>query len=57
MVDKCVVCEKPVKDYEPVYCCDGHMCGCQGLPIEPPLCSDECEDKIFGDSPDVGEKP
>ena len=20
------------------YCCDGHMCGCMGMPISPPFC-------------------
>lgn len=23
-------------------CCSGQMCGCQGLPVDPPFCSDEC---------------
>lgn len=22
-------------------CCDGHMCGCMGMPIDPPYC-DKC---------------
>jgi len=42
----CVVCNKPMKDYEPVYCCSGRGCGCLGLPQEPPVCSKECWDKI-----------
>jgi hypothetical protein len=25
------------------YCCDGYMCGCMGMPIEPPFC-DRCEE-------------
>jgi len=46
---KCVVCGKELpEDYEPVYCCDGTECGCMGLPVEPPLCSAECENKVFG---------
>jgi len=32
----CIHCGKPVKDYQPEYCCNGHECGCYGLPIHPP---------------------
>ncbi len=39
----CVICDKPL-DYEPEYCCDGHDCGCRGLPIYPPVCSNACSD-------------
>lgn len=28
-------------DIEVAMCCNGHMCGCMGLPIEPPICSSE----------------
>ena len=28
-------------------CCNGFMCGCQGLPTEPPFCSQECYDKYI----------
>jgi hypothetical protein len=38
----CFVCEKPVVGFEPEYCCSGQMCGCMGMPIYPPLCSQEC---------------
>ena len=47
-IDYCVVCGKEVPDYEPVYCCNGRDCGCNGLPVEPCLCSKECEDKVIG---------
>ena len=40
----CMVCGKPMPDYEPQGCCDGRECGCMGLPIEPPICSEECWD-------------
>jgi hypothetical protein len=43
-------CSKVIKvltTYEEEYCCDGYMCGCYGLPINPALC-DECEEKAFG---------
>lgn len=44
MNEKCVICNKEV---ELEYCCNGEMCGCQGLPINLPLvCSDQkCIDK------------
>lgn len=51
---KCFVCDADVTDYEPEYCCYGNTygmeypCGCMGFPIEPPLCSVECEEKVFG---------
>ena len=44
----CVICQKPVPDYVPEYCCSGEGCGCLGLPIEPPLCSKECGNKLMG---------
>ena len=28
-------------------CCSGYMCGCQGMPTEPPVCSSECYDKYM----------
>ncbi len=48
-MNKCIICGINVKDYKPEYCCDGKECGCQGLPIEPPLCDNEkCQEKIYG---------
>ncbi|GBF73157.1 hypothetical protein PA598K_01442 [Paenibacillus sp. 598K] len=44
----CIVCGVDVPDYEPEMCCSGYMCGCMGLPIEPPICSKECTEKAFG---------
>jgi len=44
--DKCIVCGKEI-DYELPMCCNGYMCGCQGLPVEPPLCSEECANIFF----------
>lgn len=37
MTNECYFCRQPVKDFEPVYCCGGQDCGCQGLPIDPPI--------------------
>lgn len=45
---KCIVCGKELPDYKPVYCCNGSSCGCMGKPIEPPICSQECWDKLIG---------
>jgi len=45
MSEKCWECK--VNDIpDPIYCCDGHMCGCYGYPIEPPFC-DECYEKLM----------
>lgn len=35
MIGSCEICEKEI---EIQMCCDGYMCGCMGMPIEPPLC-------------------
>jgi hypothetical protein len=43
----CLICGKPVPDYEPQYCCSGHECGCMGKPIEPCVCSKECDAAMF----------
>ncbi len=44
MTDK-YYCENPGcnnKIEKPQFCCGGFDCGCQGLPIAPPFCSEEC---------------
>ena len=33
----CVYCKEPVEDFEPIFCCNGYMCGCEGDPIDPPI--------------------
>ena len=43
MSDLCLICGKPVLDYEPVGCCDGRECGCMGLPTNPCVCSQGCD--------------
>lgn len=54
---KCIVCDDEIDGYEAEWCCDGHECGCQGLPIEPPLCDkQECHDRVYGASPQPDEK-
>lgn len=41
-VENCLICGKPVEDYEPEMCCSGFECGCMGVPTNPCLCSKEC---------------
>ena len=40
----CVVCGEYVEDYEPEPCCSGEDCGCNGKPVEPPICSERCHE-------------
>jgi len=37
----CEICNHEI---EINMCCNGNMCGCMGLPTEPPVCSEECYD-------------
>ena len=30
---------------EPRFCCNGDFCGCMGLPVDPPFCSEECQEE------------
>ncbi len=51
-VYNCLICGKPVPDYKPEFCCDVISlarieCGCEGLAINPCVCSEECDDAIF----------
>lgn len=45
--EPCLICKKPVPDFVPQYCCSGMNCGCGGLPVNPCICSDECEDALY----------
>lgn len=49
MGDKCLCCGKEIPDYEPQFCCNSFDCGCQGKPIYPPICSNECYNKLYAD--------
>jgi hypothetical protein len=44
----CMVCEKEL-DYIPQMCCNAFDCGCQGKPVEPPVCSQECYDFLISE--------
>lgn len=46
-VPKCEVCGIEVPDYKPQICCNAFDCGCQGKPLFPPLCSEECYNKFM----------
>lgn len=50
----CDICDNEI---EVEVCCDGFMCGCMGIPIEPPVCSEDClnkyMDKIHNSKPTV----
>lgn len=47
MIELCLICERPVEDYEPEMCCNGMECGCMGVPTEPCLCSMACADALY----------
>lgn len=51
---KCVECDEylTVDEMDRWYsesehCCSGYHCGCEGLPLDPPIC-DECNKKLEG---------
>lgn len=44
---QCECCGRPVPGFTPTYCCDGTECGCNGMPIEPCVCSEACYDAIM----------
>jgi hypothetical protein len=43
----CLICQRPVEDYEPEMCCSGSGCGCMGQPTEPCICSKKCAGALF----------
>lgn len=47
-MNTCLICHRPVPDYEPQYCCDGRDCNCMAQPMNPCVCSVEC-DAALGD--------
>lgn len=38
-------CDICLTEIEVKMCCSGYECGCMGMPIDPPVCSDECFEK------------
>ena len=41
--DQCWQCGKDL-DYKIQGCCSGRDCGCMGMPVDLPVCSNECEE-------------
>ena len=42
---RCMHCDKEVEGVI-TYCCNQSDCGCMGLPVDPPVCSD-CYETLF----------
>lgn len=42
----CMVCGIEFQGPEPTMCCDGTMCGCLGMPIDPIICSEQCYNNL-----------
>lgn len=40
----CEICRTEI---EVRICCNSFDCGCGGLPVDPPVCSSECYDKLM----------
>lgn len=40
----CEICKTEI---ELRFCCSEFDCGCMGLPVDPPVCSKECDEKFF----------
>ena len=55
-IECCMICNKELPDYEPQMCCSGQDCTCQGLPIEPPICSNECWDILINKKKSIPQK-
>lgn len=44
MKSSCAICQTEI---EVQMCCNGFECGCMGMPVDPPVCSNECYDKYM----------
>ena len=40
-------CETCKTEIEIIICCNSFDCGCMGLPVEPPFCSDNCYNEFI----------
>jgi len=54
MIISCAICDKEI---DVQMCCSGHECGCMGMPIEPPVCSNKCYDKYIENRDKVKKAP
>ena len=43
----CEVCGKEIPDFKLEYCCNAFDCDCKGRPVNYPICSEECYDKLM----------
>lgn len=43
----CMFCKETFLGPEPKMCCNGDMCGCGGMPIDPIMCSEDCYNSKF----------
>jgi len=44
MKGSCDICGTEI---EIQMCCSGHECGCKGMPVDPPVCSNKCYDEFM----------
>lgn len=44
MKGNCAICGTEI---EIQICCNDMFCGCQGLPVEPPVCSEKCYNEFM----------
>ena len=42
-----IICNNEIA--KPEYCCNSFDCGCQGRPISPPICGNQCYDRTISD--------
>lgn len=54
MLSSCAMCDTEI---EVQMCCSGYMCGCQGMPVDPPVCSNKCYDDYMDQRNKVKSKP
>lgn len=47
MKSSCSICDVEI---EVQMCCSGHQCGCMGMPVDPPVCSEKCYDAYMNKS-------
>jgi len=49
--ENCEYCGDFVEGFEYKICCNAFDCGCQGRPVEPCVCSEECWNKLINNIP------
>lgn len=46
----CEICDTPIHLQ---FCCSGRECGCLGMPVDPPVCSEGCYNKYMNKLKDI----